>query len=324
MQEVPPSPVKLKELLDQKKLYDLVRFSNESGVFDALHVPATPQEVASAIGSDERFCRYLLEALCISGFIDRVEDCASISYSNTITSDLYLRKSGDYYVGDRVFNETSSYDNLMRYLKEGAPNDTISQKSWTPEIMDRIASHALLGWVQTAVEATDLSGHHNLLDIGGGHGLYSIFFTKRYPGLKATVFDFPQVIPAALKNIARFDAGNEVDTLEGDYVNGVPREKYDVVFVSNVAARHSDLLLVLNRAKEALVPGGIVIVRNAVFGIRETGSSIFTLEKFAYTGRQWFTEEDIIETLTVAGFNRAVTLTRTDGHVIIKGEIYIT
>jgi hypothetical protein len=45
-----------------------------------------------------------------------------------------------------------------------------------------------------------------LLDIGGGHWLYSIFFTRKYPHLRACVLDLPQIIPVTNENIERLGA----------------------------------------------------------------------------------------------------------------------
>ena len=41
-----------------------------------------------------------------------------------------------------------------------------------------------------------------LLDVGGGHGLYSIKFCYRYPELEATIFDLPLATETTRKNIA--------------------------------------------------------------------------------------------------------------------------
>jgi predicted O-methyltransferase YrrM len=319
MQEVPPPYVKLKKLLDQKKLYDLVRFSTESSIFEALCSPASAEDVASVTGTDEHFASYLLDALAAAGFIDTVKYGDRLKYVNNGLSGRYLRQSGSLYVGDVVFSEPSSYKNLRDYVEKGPSKDAVDKAYWTPEVMKRIASYAFMGWVQDAVEAVDLSGRERLLDIGGGHGLYSIFFTKRYPGLKATVLDFPDVLRATAEYIDLFDAKNEVDTIGGDYRDGLPAGKYDVVFTSNVVAYHADLCLLLERAREALAPGGIIVVRNAVFGIADPASSIFSLEKYARTGRQWFTKRDIVDALAAAGFKDIVALYERDGHVILKG-----
>jgi SAM-dependent methyltransferase len=321
MQGIPPRPVGLKQLLDQNKVYDLVRFSTEADIFNFVHAPSSPEAVAMAIGSDVHFVTYLLIALCRFGFINMVGEGHGIKYVNSETSDLFLRRSSDLFVGDIVFNEASSYEKLRRYLKEGPPPDNIDKAYWTPDIMDRIATYAMMGWVQAAVEAVNLSGRRHMLDIGGGHGLYSIFFTKKYPGLKATVLDLPHVLPATAKYIARFQAEKEVDMVPGDYRKEVPRGQYDVVFVSNVVAYREDLLLLLKRAREALVPGGVVVARNAVFGIDEPGSALFSLEKYACTGRMWFTKADIAEALISSGFSHVETLFDGDGHTILTGVL---
>ena len=91
------------------------------------------------------------------------------------------------------------------------PDDTdITKDYWTPEIINNIGAFALLGPVQATVGAVDLTGRQKMLDVGGGHGLYSIFFTKKYPGLKSWVLDLPGVTGVTLENIKKYrgeDAG---------------------------------------------------------------------------------------------------------------------
>lgn len=41
-----------------------------------------------------------------------------------------------------------------------------------------------------------------LLDLGGGHGLYSIKFCRKNPQLSATIFDLPLAIESVCKNVA--------------------------------------------------------------------------------------------------------------------------
>ena len=43
-------------------------------------------------------------------------------------------------------------------------------------------------------ELPEFKEARKLLDLGGGHGLYAITFTKSNPNLGAYVFDFPDVV----------------------------------------------------------------------------------------------------------------------------------
>lgn len=51
-----------------------------------------------------------------------------------------------------------------------------------------------------------------LLDVGGGHGLYSIGYCERYPALHATIFDSPCALISAQENIAKKQLGDRSAT----------------------------------------------------------------------------------------------------------------
>ena len=85
----------------------------------------------------------------------------------------------------------------------------------TREIVEKLEVSALLGGAQGAVKHIDLAGCKRLLDIGGGHGLYSIFFTRKYPHLRACVLDLPQIIPVTNENIERLGAREKVSAVAG-------------------------------------------------------------------------------------------------------------
>jgi len=56
---------------------------------------------------------------------------------------------------------------------------------------------------QLFIDAIDLSGCEKLFNVGDGPGSYSILACKKYPGLKAVVFDSPETIKIAREMIAK-------------------------------------------------------------------------------------------------------------------------
>ena len=65
------------------------------------------------------------------------------------------------------------------------------------------AMHSLSGFTaRTLGDAIDLDAATRLLDVGGGSGAFAIELCRRYPSLRATVFDLPHVIDIAADKIA--------------------------------------------------------------------------------------------------------------------------
>jgi cyclopropane fatty-acyl-phospholipid synthase-like methyltransferase len=118
--------------------------------------------------------------------------------------------------------------------------------------------------VQSAVKHVDLAGCKCLLDIGGGHGLYSIFFTKKYPHLRACVLDLPQIISLTKGNIERLRASARVSAVAADYHTFKPSNMFDAVFLSNVTPERDELRVLLRRCRSFLIDRGVVILRSYV------------------------------------------------------------
>lgn len=67
------------------------------------------------------------------------------------------------------------------------------------------------------VAAFDLGRFKHLVDLGGATGHLAVEACKRWPSLKATVFDLPPVVPAARAFIAGTPVAARVDVAGGDF-----------------------------------------------------------------------------------------------------------
>ncbi len=82
-------------------------------------------------------------------------------------------------------------------------------------------------------EAVGLGDANVLLDVGGGTGLYSIACLQRNPGLRAIVWDRPEVLKVAAELAAAHGVADRLECRAGDmFADAVPAA--DVVLLSNV------------------------------------------------------------------------------------------
>src|SRR5205807_9182115 len=73
-----------------------------------------------------------------------------------------------------------------------------------------------------------------LLDVGGGTGIYSIACLKRYPRLRAIVWDRPQVLKVAREFAEAEGVLDRIEFVPGDmFVDPEPAD-CDVVLLSNI------------------------------------------------------------------------------------------
>ena len=157
-------------------------------------------------------------------------------------------------------------------------------------------------------EGLDLSGRRQLFDAGGGPGTYSIFLVKRYPGLRAIVFDLPQTIEIAKEIIAEYGVGDTVTTRAGDYFKDDFGEGNDVVLISailhSMGPDRSQMLL--SKAYDSLVSGGIVVVREGLLddgGTSPMRAVLFSLNMLVNTGEgQSYSGAEIMGLMEAVGF----------------------
>lgn len=175
-------------------------------------------------------------------------------------------------------------------IRRGAPPTTMYE--WFDESPDRwrIAQRGFLGAARpiagTVPETVSLpGGARRLLDVGGGHGLYSVEFCRRYPDLRATVFDRPEARDAAAETVEAAGLEGRVTFRSGDYLHDELGSGYDVALLCNVLHAHErgEARRLLHRTADALEPGGRLVVLDQFEGAASGGLGATTLAFVALT-----------------------------------------
>jgi cyclopropane fatty-acyl-phospholipid synthase-like methyltransferase len=174
-------------------------------------------------------------------------------------------------------------------------------------------------------DTLDLSGRRQLFDVGGGPGTFSIFLVKRYPGLRAIVFDLPQTTSIAGKIIDEFGVADLVTTQAGDYFKDDFGLGNDVVFLSailhSMAPERSKSLL--QKAYDSLVSGGLVVVHEGLIsddGTSPVRAALFSLNMLVNTGEgQSYSGAEIVGLMEGVGFvlPRVISLPETVGTSLV-------
>lgn len=186
-------------------------------------------------------------------------------------------------------------DVLARYFKDGgsfaravlaslaAPADDPSRNApepeWGRKRLCGIALAALDGEIQAVLDSApeDLCGE--LLDIGAGHGLYSVAFAERFPSLHVTAADLPSVIPLTRELVSPYPCSDRISFLSLDFMRDEIPGEYDAVLCANVL--HEEKRdSVLSKTFRALKPGGVIIADVRVSDPPQTLPSL--LQKLAW------------------------------------------
>jgi hypothetical protein len=305
------------------------------GVFETLSGDGlTAAGAARQIEADERGTTLLLEALEALGYVDKKDG----HYVNTpMTIKWLLGNSPTSLANGIPFFESMVFDrwaHLDESIRRGKP--AVPGSEWLDQHPGgyRIYEEGMIAVARVAVDEVVArvklpAAARRLLDVGGGHGLYSISFCRRYPNLSATVFDLPQALDAAREMIAAERIGQRVTVREGDFWRDDVGASSDVVLLFNVIHAHlpEKNIELLHKLSGALNEGGLIVILEQlpgkVFGSTATAlARLQALNFYNDLGGQSYSFDQIASWLTESGFTnpRRITLRKMPGSSLVLGE----
>ena len=226
--------------------------------------PMAQQQLAEALGVNAGKLRPLLYSLVAAGLLEVADE----RFSNTPESQKYLvHGSPDYLGGRRVFfaRRWSSLLKISDTIRTGIPQGKLDYSTMTDEQLEayyRSIHSQTIASANNLLARYDFSGHHHLVDVGGGSGGLAITIAKAFPDLKATVIDQPNVIPFTQRFIEESDAIQRVQALAADVVQGPLPGLYDVAVLSALLPVLSaeQARQAVKNVGDAVVAGGMIYV----------------------------------------------------------------
>jgi hypothetical protein len=115
------------------------------------------------------------------------------------------------------------------------------------------------------VEAYDLSATGHLIDVGGGRGHLVAALLRRYPGLRATVYDQPEVVRHAGAVLDKAGVADRAELASGDFFTAVPAGA-DAYLMSMILHDWNDVQVVaiLANVRQAMGPHSELLVVDAI------------------------------------------------------------
>jgi SAM-dependent methyltransferase len=113
-------------------------------------------------------------------------------------------------------------------------------------------------------ECVDLSAARRLLDVGGGTGIYSVACLRKNLGLRAVVWDRPEVLKVADEFARTFGVSDRLECRAGDMFRDPVPDGCDVMLLSNVLHDwdEPECQALLGRCAAALPPGGRLLIHD--------------------------------------------------------------
>jgi predicted O-methyltransferase YrrM len=287
------------------------------GIFDTLNQKTlTVAELANQVQASETGTAVLMDVLESLGYVEirrgTYRNSRMTKRWMTAGSAVNINLGFEYYFP--VMNELWPY--LYESIKKGEPNTNFYQwLSRNPEtaslyqnFMMTLATLFIPGMVKKLKLANNC---RNLIDIGGGHGLYSIALCKKHRDLQVTIFDSPYAKPIALKSIEKAQVNDRIRFVEGDYMKNDIGTGYDAALLCNVIHEHTpeENLRLLDRIYHSISDNGCVIVLDNIQNIRISKAAdyltnMFSLLYFLSLGGRNYSFKEISGWFKDAGYRK--------------------
>jgi SAM-dependent methyltransferase len=204
-------------------------------------------------------------------------------YFNAPDVDKFLVKgkpsyNGDYFAiqGKADYN---GWNDIVPALRQPVPSKKVPKKPYYFEDPQSARDYAValynLAWETAQRFATrDYFSRCSLfLDLGGGAGQYSIAAARENPHLRAIVFDYPNVVAVAEEYINKAGVSDRVKTVPGDFFDTEFPSGADLAayYASLQAYGPDDVQFLVNKAFNALAPGGALIILDYMINEDKTG-----------------------------------------------------
>ncbi|MEW2352877.1 methyltransferase [Spirillospora sp. NPDC029432] len=285
------------------------------GVADELvDGPRPVGEVAAAVGARPEPLRRLLRTLAVHGVFRLDGDEAALGpLGGTLASGTpeSLRNMA------LMWMEThyAPFGDLHRTLVDGRPavehHHGVPFFEWLGRAPERTAlfsaamSDALRALRMGALDGIDLSWAATVVDVGGADGAVLAELAARYPRLRGTVFDLPEVAASAAERLAAAGVADRVGAVGGDFFESVPAgaDAYLACLILHDwdDERASRIL----RGVHAAAPAGArLILMDVVLPERDVppAAALLDLTMMGILGGRERTEEDWRALLGGAGF----------------------
>jgi hypothetical protein len=290
----------------------------ELGLFTALgDGPLDMQTVMARIGIHERGARDFLDTLVALDLLHRDDQGR---YSNQPDSALYLDRRKQTYIGGPLEQLNSQlyarWGLLTQALRTGMPQSPLGGQGYRAFYADASAFEMFLkamtgGSLMAAKQLAAKFPWHayrTLIDIGTAQGCVPVEIACAHPHLRAGGFDLPQVEGAFTAYVSERGLSERLKFYPGDFLQEeLPQA--DVLIMGRIL-HNWDLptkRLLLQRVYRALLPGGVLIVYDALIDDTRRGPAHSLLASLNMlietTGGFEYTAADCMSWMWDSGFN---------------------
>ena len=273
----------------------------ELDLFDSFSKdPLTLEHIAKKINVKKERLLPLLNGLCIMGLLIKDE-----GFSFPEEYFPFLKKDGRFYIGKALLRFKWTIENLSNLSK--IIKGEVEVKGH--DVHDEISTAFYLDFVRDFnkpyIEIMSLrleeyfKNAKTLLDIGGGHGLYTQKALKENPLLEGTLLDLPHAIDYAQNLHTGKDYFSRLHLLKGDSREVKIEKKYDVITMNDLLHyfTEDEKKDLIKKALGALNEGGVLAITKFSFNedLTPESSVFFSIKNFLLTGSGYLCTDESLE-----------------------------
>lgn len=286
------------------------------GLFERLDgAPADARGIAAHFDISPRAARSLALSLQGMGLLDRENG----RYQPSESASHYLVKGKPDWLGGLIALEMEGFLTpklLLDAMRRDGATVYGGDDPWAVHESDPAKAREFTAAMQSIsvrparalADAIDFAGRGQLLDVGGGSGVYALAVARRWEHMRCTVLDLPSVCEIAADYIALAGLSPRVDSTAGDILGDDPLPSgYDVILLSQILHDWSPETgaKLLRKAFEALPPGGLLLINEKLvdeISGEPLANALVGLDMLVWTEGQQYSEDMLTDALSAAGF----------------------
>jgi SAM-dependent methyltransferase len=249
----------------------IVQTAVELAIFDALESSAlTSAAVAQRLELEPKATELLLNALAALDLLHKQGDL----FSPADAVRKYLLRRSPFDVGGMIRFESSvwnCWEKLPQAIRSGQPVRPANMYQDNPReteifinAMDSLVNAR--GDAEVVAGALGRDGIRELLDVGSGPASYPIHLCRKYPDLRATIFDLPGTLALTQRYVREAAMTERIRLIAGDYRKDPIPGSYDIVFLSNIihGEGEPENLSLIDKLGANLKTGGRLVIKDHI------------------------------------------------------------
>jgi len=323
MRKEEPGDIKSPSLMDQEfgesygliddlitgyKRYKTLLWALDSGITEVLHREGQmePEVLVEKLEYQPDTAGLMIDALVEIGILERTG--TTVNLCSFLAP--YLVQDSPLYQGDSIRSSSGGIWEKNSDPFKILPDIKEPVRKMSPEFLRTVYQHSMRGELPDITRILcarpEFQSAGKLLDIGGGHGMYSISFCQQNAGLSAIILDKPSITPFTQEMVKRYQMEDRISAVPGDMNTEIPGSGYDLVFASHVMYRLENLSSFLIRIIQKMNPGALFISNHKFENdwINPDGNALATLDIVTIKNHHhMMPEAEFEKNLMAAGFS---------------------